>query len=88
MKLTYLQTLANMKLFTTGFLQVFFVAINTVFITHLFYIGIVVASFLISFLWTLNVRSVTFGSKWDRVIYASGASVGCLAGVLISNLFV
>lgn len=77
-----------MKLFTTGFLQVLFVAINTVFIANLFYIGIIISSFLISFLWTLNVRSVTFGSKLDRIIYALGASTGCITGVLISNLFV
>lgn len=77
-----------MKLFFTGFLQVFFVAVNTLFIAHLFYAGIVVSSFFISFLWSMNIRSVAFGGMKDRITYSVGAATGCITGVLFSQVFV
>ncbi|MFD2600181.1 hypothetical protein ACFSQ3_14580 [Sphingobacterium corticis] len=71
------------QLFITGFLQVFFVAINTYFITQRNYIGVLVVSFLISFIWSFNVKKVAFGSISDRLIYSLGASIGGLSGLLI-----
>ena len=70
-----------MKLFITGFLQVFFVAINTYFLTKEFYVGMMVSGFLISFIWTFNVRRVVIGSMADRVVYSLGASIGGLSGL-------
>ena len=45
-----------MKLFTTGFLQVFFVVINTYFISKGYLLGIIICGFIISFIWSHNVK--------------------------------
>lgn len=75
-----------MKLFITGFLQVFFVAINTWLITQRNFIGVLIVSFLISFIWSFNVKKVAFGSMLDRIIYSIGASIGGISGLLIGGL--
>jgi hypothetical protein len=74
-----------MKLFITGFLQVFFVAINTYFIANKMLFGTAVAGFIISIIWSLNVKKVAFGTTKDRVIYAFGAGTGSLVGLFIST---
>jgi hypothetical protein len=76
---------SKFKLASTGALQVFFVAINTVFIQHSFELGIIICAFIISFIWSLNVKRVAFGDWNDRIAYATGAAVGCWLGFKISN---
>lgn len=76
----------RIRLATTGFLQVFFVAINTFFIANLFYGGIVIAAFSISYIWTLNIKAVAFGTQIDRIIYSAGAMIGSVFGTYISSL--
>lgn len=71
------------QLFLTGFLQVFFVAINTYFITKQNYIGVLIVSFLISFVWSFNVKKVAFGDLKDRIVYSIGASIGGFTGLLL-----
>jgi hypothetical protein len=73
-----------MKLFTTGFTQVFFVAINTFFISKSIYGGVFICGFLISFIWSWNVKKVAFGTLQDRLWYSFGAGFGSLAGLIIS----
>jgi hypothetical protein len=73
-----------MRLFTTGFLQVFFVACSTYFISHENYIGTFIVGFAISWLWSSNVKKISFGGTTERVLYASGAAVGSLVGLLAS----
>lgn len=73
-----------MKLFVTGFLQVFFVAINTYFIATKAVYGTAIAGFLISFVWSFNVKKVAFGDTKDRIIYSLGASLGSTVGLLVS----
>jgi hypothetical protein len=75
------------KLFLTGFVQVLFVAMNTYFITKLYYYGIFICGFAISLIWTYNVKRVVFGTNLDRFYYAAGAALGSLAGVLLSVAF-
>lgn len=74
------------QLFFTGFLQVFFVVINTYFITKQYHVGMVITSFLISFIWSFNVRKVAFGGMKDRIAYSLGASIGGLIGLFIGTL--
>ena len=50
----------RIKLFTTGFTQVFLVVLNTYFITREFLFGILACGFLISFVWSHNVKKVAF----------------------------
>jgi len=75
----------DLKLFTTAFLQVFFVTANTYFISKTFYVGIIFASFGISWLWAGNVKKIAIGSKRDKFIYSLGAMCGGLSGVVISK---
>ena len=74
-----------MKLFITGFLQVFFVAINTYFLANTFIVGVFLASFSISFIWSFNIKKVAFGTMRDRLIYSFGASFGAVAGLYLSK---
>lgn len=73
-----------MNLFITGFLQVFFVAINTYFIANKMLFGTAMAGFTISFIWSFNVKKVAFGTTKDRIIYALGAGFGSLIGLCVS----
>lgn len=72
-------------LFGTGFLQVFFVGLNTYFIAHSAVVGNVVSGFLISYIWTRNVKRAAFGDEKDRWFYASGAALGSVSGALVAK---
>lgn len=72
------------SLFLTGFIQVFFVAINTYFLAHVLYLGVIVASFMISMVWSYNVRRVVFGTLQDRIVYSLGATFGSVTGLFLS----
>ena len=74
-----------MNLFYTGFLQVFFVALNTYLITQRNFIGVLIVSFIISLIWSFNVKKVAFGPIKDRVIYSLGASIGGVSGLFIGG---
>ena len=77
---------ARVGLFSTGFIQVYFVAVNTYFLATEFYAGVLFAAFVVSFVWSFNVRRVAFGSLTDRVVYSLGATAGSLAGLWSSSL--
>ena len=78
----------RLKLAGTGFLQVIFVAANTVFIAHYELAANFVTAFLISLIWTWNVKKVAFGDNGDRWAYATGAAFGSLAGTMIASALV
>ena len=79
-------------LFISGFLQVFFVAINTWFISRQYWLGVAVCSFLISLIWTFNVSrkdgKVSFTNMQTRLAYATGATFGAMAGMCIGFYFI
>jgi hypothetical protein len=75
----------DLKLFVTGFVQVLFVAMSTVFISRKIYTGVAVSGFAISLLWSYNVKRVAFGSTIDRIVYAGGAAAGSLTGCLVAS---
>ena len=75
------------KLFFTGFVQVLLVAINTWQVAHAKWIGVTIVGFLISYVWTWNVKKVAFGTHRDRVIYALGASLGTVCGLAVAMLW-
>jgi hypothetical protein len=76
----------SINLFITGFVQVFFVAINTYFLSKIFYLGVFLCAFMISFIWSWNVKKIAFGTISDRIVYASGAAFGSVVGLLVSTL--
>ena len=75
-----------MKLFLTAFLQVFLVSANTLFISKMFYPGIILAGFGISWFWSGNVKRISIGSVKDKFIYSLGAMFGGVTGVFVANL--
>ena len=78
---------STLRLFLTGFIQVFFVAVNTVFLSNSNYWGVSIFSFLISFVWTFNVKKIAFGNFLDKIVYSIGAMTGSLLGLLFNKLF-
>lgn len=77
-----------MKLFLTGYIQTVFVVINVYLVAHEIYIGVLMSAFMISYIWTHNVKRIAFGTHMDRVIYSLGASLGSLSGLLISTFII
>jgi hypothetical protein len=75
-----------LKLFFTGFVQVYFVAINTVFLSKELYIGVFFAAFMISMVWSHNIKKIAFGTLTDRVLYSLGATLGSAAGLATSKI--
>lgn len=76
----------KLKLSATGFLQVVLVAFNTYMIATGNWIAVPVISFLISFVWSWNIRKIAFGDFWDRVVYSLGAALGGLSGLWLGVL--
>ena len=75
-------------LLLTGIVQVYFAAVNIVFLSHAMYSGVVIAAFLVSFVWSFNVKRIAFGSTLDRVIYSVGAMTGSVVGLATSDFLI
>jgi hypothetical protein len=78
----------NTVLFITGLVQVFFVAANTYFLANKIYLAVFVSAFMISIVWSYNVKKIVFGSLPNRISYAIGAATGSITGLYISNLII
>jgi hypothetical protein len=48
--------------------------------------GIAVVGFLISFIWSFNVKKIAFGGMADRVVYSMGASAGAVCGLMVGRV--
>lgn len=72
-------------LFLTALFQVTFVAMNVTFIANRQIVPMLLTGFMISLIWTLNVKRVAFGGWTDRIVYAFGAMGGTGLGFLISH---
>jgi len=77
-----------LKLFLTGFTQVFLVVVNTYFISHDYIIGIFVIGFSISLVWTFNVKRIAIGNMRDRIYYSLGACLGSGIGYIAAKFVV
>ena len=89
MKNTYKpgKTLTNrLILFLTGYSQVFFVAVNTYLLSKEIYIGVLISAFVISMIWSFNIKRIAFGSTKDRLAYATGAALGSVVGLYFSTI--
>ena len=76
---------ASIVLFITAFCQVFFVCMNVVFISSDMIIPMLVTGFMISLIWTLNVKRIAIGTWIDRFSYATGAMIGGGIGYWVST---
>jgi len=77
----------KITLFATAFVQVFLISLNTVLLSHKQVLPSIVCAFLISYVWTVNVKRAAFGSHSDKLTYAFGAACGTSLGIYISGLF-
>ena len=75
-------------IFLTALCQVFFVAMQPLLIVHHRIVPMLICGFLISLIWTFNVKKIAFGNWIDRLVYASGAMLGTGLGFMFSNLIV
>jgi hypothetical protein len=74
-----------MKNFLLAYVQVLFVSLNTIFLAKNNPTMVFLCAFLISYIWSHNVKKVALGSEVDKIIYALGASLGSVSGLLISK---
>ena len=72
-------------LFLTAMIQVTFVAMNVTFIAHGEIIPMLLTGFMISLIWTFNVKRIALGGWLDRLTYANGAMLGTGLGYIISQ---
>ena len=78
----------NIALFFTGFLQVFFVSVNTCFLAKEIYVGVLFAAFSISMIWSYNIKKIVFGTFTERIVYSIGATAGSLLGLYTSSYLI
>lgn len=69
-----------MKIFLTSFFQIGLVAINTFLIAKGIIVGIFLASFTISLLWSYNVSRIALSDIKSKLIYSIGAGCGAVTG--------
>lgn len=74
------------SIFVSGFLQVFLVTAQTLFIARQNWLGVLLFGFAISFLWASNVRKIAISGIGSQIVYASGASFGAVTGLAFSSL--
>jgi hypothetical protein len=76
----------RVKLVLTGAIQVYFIAVNTYFLSKEIYLGVIIAAFMISMVWSHNIKKIAFGTLTDRVLYSLGATIGSAAGLATSKI--
>ena len=74
-------------LFLNGFGLIVLATINTWQLAHERYYDSLLFGFLSALVWTFNVKRIAFSSVTDRIIYATGAAVGSLAGLELVKIF-
>ena len=75
----------NIKIFLTSFTQIGLVAINTLLIAKGYVLGIFLASFTISLLWSYNVSKIALSDFRSKMFYAFGAGFGSVSGYYLIN---
>ena len=77
-----------MKIFFTSFFQIGLVAINTLLIAKGYVLGIFLASFTISLLWSYNVSKIALSDFKSKMIYSLGAGLGAATGYYLINFII
>lgn len=78
----------RISLFISSLFQVFFVAMQPILIINSKVFAMLICGFLISLIWTFNVKKVAFGGWKDRIIYAIGAMTGTGLGFWFSTFLI
>lgn len=70
------------SIFFSSLLQIFFVSVNTILISKEMIIQAGVCGFLLSLVWTFNIRRIGLASWGERISYCLGAGLGTSGGIL------
>lgn len=70
----------------TAYAQVLLVAINTWQIANGKMIGAIIVGFLISLVWSFNIKRIAFADNIDRITYCIGASLGTASGLILAKI--
>jgi len=70
------------SIFFSSLLQIFFVSVNTILISKEMIIQAGVCGFLLSLVWTFNIRRITIASWGERISYCLGAGLGTSSGII------
>jgi len=65
--------------------QVSLICLNTFQIANRQITGALIVGFMISLVWTFNVKRAAFGSLADKLIYSVGASAGTATGLFAAT---
>lgn len=71
-----------LKIFLSATLQIFLVSVNTYLISHSYILEAGIVGFLLSLVWSYNIRKIVISSTPERLVYCLGAGVGTSLGVL------
>jgi len=74
------------SIFFSSLLQIFFVSVNTILISREMLIQAGVCGFLLSLVWTFNIRRITIASWGERISYCLGAGIGTSSGIMFIKL--
>ena len=75
-----------LKIFLSATLQIFLVSVNTYLISHSFVLEAGIVGFLLSLVWSYNIRKIVISSTSERLVYCLGAGVGTSLGVLLMKI--
>lgn len=70
------------SIFFSSLLQIFFVSVNTILISKEMVIQAGICGFLLSLVWTFNIRRIGLASWSERISYCLGAGLGTSGGIL------
>lgn len=73
------------RTFLYAYTQVMLVVINTWQVAHQKFFEAIIVGFLISLVWTFNIKRIAFGEWETRLTYCLGASLGTASGLLITQ---
>lgn len=74
------------KLFMSSTVQIFLVSCNTYLIANSFVISAGIIGFLLSYVWSYNIKRIAISTQKERIIYCLGAGTGTTIGVLLMNV--
>jgi hypothetical protein len=73
--------------FYMALLFVFPISVSTWCVSHGNFVGVFLSGFVISYIWTCNVKRIGMADRLDQVIYALGGATGAAAGLAFSMTF-
>lgn len=76
----------NATTFFYAYIQVALICLNTWQIANRELLGAIIVGFLISLVWCFNTQRLAFSNLSDKVIYATGASLGTASGITLSQI--